>query len=88
MSTKELVVQMATAFFASLPLFRGNYSLYFAKIATAIAFLNSPHFYFSKYVKCQNCQKLHKGTFVVVVVVDILYCQYEQRSKLVDTTLV
>ena len=29
----------------------GNYSLYFVKIATALAFSNSPDFHFFKYVK-------------------------------------
>ena len=49
LSTKELVVQMATAFIAPVPLFRGggNYSLYFAKTVMALAFSNSPDFHFS-----------------------------------------
>ena len=52
MSTKELVVQMLTAFFHSGPHFRGQFTpLYFAKIATVLAFSNSPDFYLSKYVK-------------------------------------
>ena len=51
MSTKELVVQMATAFFPSGPHFRGQFTpLYFAKIATALEFSNSPDFYLFKYV--------------------------------------
>jgi len=51
LSMKELVVQMATAFFAPVPLLGGNYSLYFVKITMAHAFSNSLDFHFSKYVK-------------------------------------
>ena len=42
-------------------------------------------FYYNvfKFILPQICKIL-----VVVVVVDILYCQYEQSSKLVDTMLV
>jgi len=36
----------------------GNYSLYFAKIATAFAFSNSPDFHFSKYVKMSKWPKI------------------------------
>jgi len=51
LSTKELVVYMATTFFAPVPLFLGgNYSLYFVNITTAHA-SNSLDFHFSKYVK-------------------------------------
>ena len=58
MSTKELVVQMATAFFPLGPHFRGLFTpLYFAKIATALAFSNSPDFYLSKYVKMSKWPK-------------------------------
>jgi len=58
MSTKELVVEMATAFLPSGPHFRGQFTpLYFAKIATAIAFSNSPDFYLSKYVKMSKWPK-------------------------------
>ena len=60
MSTKELVVQMATAFFPSGPHFWGQFTpLYFAKIATALAFSNrpSPDFYLSKYAKMSKWRK-------------------------------
>ena len=58
MSTKELVVQMATAFFRSGPHIRGQFTpLYFAKIVTALAFSDSPDFYLSKYVKMSKCPK-------------------------------
>ena len=58
MSTKELVAQMATAFFPSGPHFRGQFTpLYFAKIATALAFSNSTDFYLSKYVKMSKWPK-------------------------------
>ena len=58
MSTKELVVQMATAFFPSGPHFRGKFTpLYYAKIAMALAFSNSPDFYLSKYVKISKWPK-------------------------------
>ena len=36
----------------------GNNSLYFAKIATALAFSNSPDFHFSKYVKMSKWSKI------------------------------
>jgi len=59
LSTKELVVKMATAFFASVPLFiGGNYSLYFEKMTTAHAFSNSLDFHFSKYVKMSKWPKI------------------------------
>jgi len=35
----------------------GNNSLYFAQIATALAFSNSPDFHFSKYVKMSKWSK-------------------------------
>jgi len=65
MSTKELVVQMATVFFASGPHFRGNLLLYFAKIAMALEFSNSPDIHLFKYVKmskmAKNCIKALLG---------------------------
>jgi len=51
--------------FVPVPVFRGNYSFYFAKIATTLAFSNSPDFHFSKYVKRQNGQKLHQALLAI-----------------------
>jgi len=54
---------MTTAFFAPVPLLGGKNSLYFAKIATTLAFTNSRDFHFPKYVKMSKWPKIHKGTF-------------------------
>ena len=58
LSTKELVVQMTTAFFAPVPLFGGQLLPLFCKNSTALAFLNSPEFHFSKYVKMSKWPKI------------------------------
>jgi len=60
MSTKELVVQMNDhcIFRSSSTFLGGNNSLYFAKIAMALAFSNSPDFHFSKYVKMSKWSKI------------------------------
>ena len=54
MSTKELVVQMATAFFPSGPHFRGQFTpLILLKFPRS----NSPDFYLSNYVKMSKWPK-------------------------------
>jgi len=52
LSTKELVVQMTTAFFSPVSI------VYFAKIATGLALSNGPDFHLFKYVKMSKWPKI------------------------------
>jgi len=55
---KELVAQMKLHFSLQLQFLGANYSLYFAKITTALALSNSPDLHFSKYIKMSKWPKI------------------------------